>query len=483
MKLLKPGRMLTLCACICLVAAFTLRTSEGAEPKDGKAKTKKTKKADPKKAAKKKADRREALRQLMLFADTLDQIERNYVKGKKISRKELIEAAIQGMLKKLDQYSDYVPPSETDRFRSGVESQFGGIGIQIDVVRGQLTIISPIVGTPAYRAGIRAGDRIIRIGGKSTKGFNTAQAVKLLKGKIGTSVTFTVVHVDSPKEVKVTVKRALVKVNTVLGDSRNKDDSWDFMLRKDSGIGYIRITSFSRRTPTELRKAMTQLKKQEVKGLILDLRFNPGGLLPAAIEISDMFLSEGKIVSTSGANVRTRVWNAKKPGTFDKFPMAVLVNRYSASASEIVSACLQDHERAIIIGERTWGKGSVQNIIPLDGGRSLLKLTTASYHRPSGKNIHRFKGATAKDEWGVTPEGDFRIRLTDGELNALLLQRRNRDVVRSTDAPAKANVVDRQLAKAINQLHKELGVKIDKPKKKKSKKKPAKKKPAKKTKK
>ena len=185
---------------------------------------------------------------------------------------------------------------------------------------------------------------------------------------------------------------------------------------------------------------MIELKNQDIKGLVLDLRFNPGGLLTSAIEVSDLFISEGRIVSTEGRNSEARVWDAHAPGTFDGFPMAVLVNRYSASASEIVAACLQDHQRAIVIGERTWGKGSVQNVIEMEGGKSALKLTTAGYKRPNGKNIHRFPDASEKDEWGVAPNDGFDDKLSNGEMRTLIAVRHDRDIVHAkrTNAIAAA---------------------------------------------
>jgi carboxyl-terminal processing protease len=169
------------------------------------------------------------------------------------------------------------------------------------------------------------------------------------------------------------------------------------------------------------------LQKTGLKGLILDLRFNPGGLLNSAIEVSDLFISSGRIVSTKGRNTPERVWDAQKEGTFEGFPMAILVNHYSASASEILSACLQDHERAVVIGERTWGKGSVQNVIELEGGKSALKLTTASYHRPSGKNIHRFPDSKDSDEWGVLPDSGYDLKLTNSQTERMVRDRRERD--------------------------------------------------------
>ena len=363
-----------------------------------------------------------------MLVDTLDQVERNYVKG--ISRRELIEAAIEGVLRKLDPYSSYIAPEELDRFRGNIESEFGGIGIQITMNRAQqLTVLSPLVDSPAYRAGILSGDQIIEIDGKSTEDIDLDTATKWLKGKTGSKVELTVIHPGRSKPEKIDITRDRIHVATILGDRRKENDAWDFMYDEDKGIGYIRVTVFSRSTPDELRKAIKSLKKRNFSGLILDLRFNSGGLLSSAIEVSDMFLEKGRIVSTKGRNVPERVWDAHENNTFSGFRMVVLVNRFSASASEIVSACLQDHGRAVVMGERTWGKGSVQNVIPLEHGHSALKLTTASYHRPSGKNIHRFPDASDDDDWGVKPDEGFAVKLSPADMVALLVRRRHRDVI------------------------------------------------------
>ncbi len=299
---------------------------------------------------------------------------------------------------------------------------------------------------------------ITKIEGESAKGITLDDAIKQLKGKVGTSVTFTVAHAHNHKEETVTVTRDTVRVDSVLGDTRNDDDSWNWYLDEKKKIAYIRITSFSRHTEEDLREAMRRLKEKGLRALVIDLRFNPGGLLTSAVEISDMFISDGVIVSTRGRNTPENVRRASKADTFEGFPMAVLVNRYSASASEIVSACLQDHKRAKIIGERTWGKGSVQNIINLEEGRSALKLTTASYHRPSGKNIHRFDGATEEDVWGVMPDKGFELMLSDAEMGQMLEYRRQKDIVRpANDTTKPPEFQDRQLEKAVNYLLGELG--------------------------
>ena len=368
-----------------------------------------------------------------LLVDTLDQVERNYVED--ISRRQLVEAAIKGVLRELDPYSGYIGPDDMDEFRGTVESEFGGIGISISTENRQLEVLSPLVGTPAYEAGVMSGDRIVKIGGESTKGFRVDDAVKRLKGKPGSDVTITVIHPGESKEEDITIVRQMIQVETVVGDHRKPDDSWSFVLDEQKQIGYIHVTAFSRRTARELRKPLAELKKAGIRGLVLDLRFNPGGLLSSAIEVSDMFVSKGRIVSTEGRNTKPRAWDAKENGTFDDFKMVVLVNRFSASASEIVSACLQDHKRAVVMGERTWGKGSVQNVIELEDGGSALKLTTASYHRPSGKNINRLPNAKEEDEWGVTPNDGFTLKLTNQQMYEMREFRRKRNIVGLEEAP------------------------------------------------
>ena len=446
-----------LCVRVLLVLAIAVaatwsapRNSLSAEPQAAKSDV-----PEPNEEQLKKEQDEEYYRLLRLFADTLDQVDRNYVKD--ISRRELMEAAIEGMLSKLDQYSNYIPPKEIDRFRTGVESEFGGIGIQVSIERGVLTVISPIVGSPAYDAGMIAGDKIVEIEGKDARGISLDDAIKKLKGKVGTKVKISVLHPGDDEPEEITLKRDIVRVATVIGHHRNEDDSWNFIYDEDAKLGYIRVTSFSRHTIDELRTALKGLVKTKISGLVIDLRFNPGGLLSSAIQVCDLFVSKGRIVSTEGRNTPKRVWDAHAKGTYDGFPIAVLVNKYSASASEIVSACLQDHQRGVVIGERTWGKGSVQNIIELEGGQSALKLTTAGYMRPSGKNIHKFEGATDEDDWGVSPNDGFVLKLDEKETGDLLRFRREHDLLKEADPDEEQpEFVDRQLNKALDYLKSQL---------------------------
>lgn len=414
--------------------------------------------ADPPAAAReqKRLQDEEYLRLFKLLADTFDQVDRNYVK--EVDRRRLMEGAIRGMLAELDPYSGFISPQQLQGFKTGVENEFGGVGVQVSVEKGQLVVISPLVGSPAYRAGLMAGDYILEIDGKTTEGITLDEAIRRMQGKVGDPVIVKFKHRHASAPDSVTLRRELVRLETVLGDVRQPNDHWQWMYEVEQKIGYVRVTAFGRHTADELRKVLQELTQQQLRGLILDLRFNPGGLLSAAIEVSDLFIASGRIVSTEGRNTKPKVWNAHKPGTFEGFPMVVLVNRYSASASEIVAACLQDHERAIIVGERTWGKGSVQHVLELEDGASMLKLTTADYHRPSGKNIHRFPEATEKDDWGVTPNAGFEVSLPAKETAQLVKLRRVKDIVRkSQDAPqeppaAEPAIVDRQLHRALEYL-------------------------------
>lgn len=404
---------------------------------------------------KKKSKEEEYFELMQVFVDTFEQVERNYVKD--VDRRRLIEAALRGMIKELDPYSSYISPEELARFNQRVEQQFGGVGIQVqpDPRTRRILVISPLPNTPAYKAGVRAGDIITEVEGQDTENMTLSEAVRLMKGPAGEDVSIKVRHEGSANDEGITITRAIIQVKSVLGDKYDTDGEWDLMLDKENGIGYVRLSQFGRQSADELASALKKLSDQGMRGLVLDLRFNPGGLLSQAVRVADLFIESGTIVSTEGKNSRPRTWSATKPGTFSGFPMAVLVNRYSASASEIVSACLQDHNRATIVGERSWGKGSVQNVIELESGASALKLTTAGYKRPSGKNIHRFPGASEDEEWGVHPEEGFALRFTREEMINFDKYRRDRDVLRP-EGPVESDFQDTQLTKALEHVRSEL---------------------------
>lgn len=405
------------------------------------------------------AEDKEYYELMKLFVDSFEQIDRNYVTS--VDRRELMEAAMRGMINHLDPYSSYIDEQDLKEFNTVVEQEFGGIGIQvtIDARTRQLTVMTPLPGTPAYKAGIRAGDKVMEIDGKPTNEFpeggEMEAAIKMMRGKPGEEVKVTVLHDGDTKPETVDIVRAVIKTPTVLGDRYRPDGTWDYMLEGDAKIGYLRLTHFSRNSADEVEAALTELQKAGMKGLVLDLRYNPGGLLTAATAIADLFVESGVIVSTKGRNVEEQVVKARKAGTFSGFPMVVLINRFSASASEIVSACLQDHHRAVVVGERSWGKGSVQNVIELEGGKTALKLTTASYHRPSGKNIHRLPKAKDSDEWGVSPDSGYEVKWNTQEMEHYRDYRGDRDVLSKT-GPPKSDFQDTQLAKGLEFLQQEV---------------------------
>ncbi len=395
--------------------------------------------------------------------ETLQQIEKNYVKD--ISRQELTEAALRGLVSRLDSYSEYLSPEEVRLLKEATAGEYAGVGLQIGIEDERLTIFSPRWNTSAYRAGLRAGDRILKIEGKDAVDLSSEELQKQLQGEAGTSLKLVVLRAGSNEPQVIELIRELVPLESVLGDHRNAEDRWVYFLPGENQIAYIRVLSFGKSTPDDLRTACAQLANAGMKGLILDLRNNPGGLLPSAIDISDLFVEEGKIVSTSGKHAPEHVWQAKKEGTFLGFPMVVLINRYSASSSEIVAACLQDWGRADIVGERSWGKGSVQNLIELPEGRGAIKLTTAFYQRPSGKNIHRLDGAKLDEEWGVVPSAGMEVIQTDEENRRLLAERRIADrIYRNGQAPVEVpdfRKMDRQLEKGIQVIKAKLSAASD----------------------
>lgn len=366
-----------------------------------------------------------------LFVDALEHVDRSYVKD--VDRRKLIESAIHGMLEELDPYSNFISEDHYNQFKRITDGSFGGVGIQVSPKKKAdpyLEVISPLVGTPAYEAGILAGDRIYSVDGTSLEGLTQDDIIKRLTGQPDTTVKVTVQHKPYESEpFEVTLSRAEINIETVQGDKHGDDDSWDFLIDDEQKIGYIRISSFTKRTASDLRNAIQTLEEAGTRGLIIDLRNNPGGLLESAVEVCDMFMDEGVIVSTKGRITPERKLSASAGQMLKGVPIVVLINGASASASEIVAACLQDHERAIVLGERSFGKGSVQNVIELEDGHSALKLTTASYHGPSGKNIHKFPDSQETDDWGVKPNDGYEVKLSPEDHEKYFRWRAKRDRV------------------------------------------------------
>ncbi len=316
------------------------------------------------------------LEQLRTFTDVFSRIKNNYVE--EVSDKELLEHAIRGMLSGLDPHSAYLNPEQFNELRIGTSGQFGGLGIEVGMEDGFVKVVSPIDDTPAQRAGMKSGDLIIRLDDKPVKGLSLNDAVKLMRGKPGTTIHLTVIREGADKPLKIDIVRAIIKVNSV----KNR------ML--EEGFGYVRISQFQTKTTQDLNKAIKKLKEESngsIKGLVLDLRNNPGGVLSAAVGVSDTFLNEGMIVYTDGREADSKLrYTASKGDAIDGAPIVILVNGGSASASEIVAGAMQDHKRGIIMGTKTFGKGSVQTIQDLSSG-GAVKLTTARYFTPSGRSI------------------------------------------------------------------------------------------------
>ncbi len=397
------------------------------------------------------------------FAEILDQVDRHALET--LPRQQLYESGVRGMLSALDEHTGYSNQAESQQLNELLDQEFAGIGIRLDMTAtdGRLTILSPIFGSPAFKAGLRAGDQIEAINGESTRDLSMDDAVRRLRGPTGQAVTLLVLHPGEKTPVEISVVRGRIQVESVVGDYRLPDGAWSFVLAADPQIGYVRINTFGARTVEELRGALEAIEKAGCRALVLDLRDNAGGLLTAGIEVADLFLESGVIMTTRGrAGDVLDTYEAHSGGMLTGWPLAVIVNRYSASASEIVAAALQDHGRAVVVGERTWGKGTVQNVLKVEGGRALLRLTTAAYWRPSGRNIHRRRDAPPTEVWGVDPDPGLHVGLDEDQRRKVNEHWERRDIV-GAPAPtpgsaAEALADDPQLAKAVDYLQTRLKV-------------------------
>ena len=326
----------------------------------------------------------ELYKKIDLFGEVLEKISKDYVD--EVDQTDMITSAINGVLQSLDPYSAYMSPEIFKEMQTDTRGEFGGLGIEIGMESGLVKVISPIDDTPAAKAGIKAGDYIVKIGDSQVQGKSLVEAVKLMRGPVGTSIELTIRRKNVKKSLKFKIKRKIIEVKSVNSE----------IVGKQKNLGYIRVKSFNENSDKQFLEIVKKFEKEsKVKGYILDFRNNPGGLLTQAINITDFFLDEGEIVSTKGRKAsETRKFFARKGDEVDGKPLIVLINNGSASASEIFAGALKDHKRAIILGENSYGKGSVQSIIPLkDGGG--MRLTISKYYLPSGNSI---------SEVGVTPD-------------------------------------------------------------------------------
>jgi carboxyl-terminal processing protease len=356
------------------------------------------------------ADKNAVYDNLELFTRVLERVRDDYVDGDKTSYQDLIYGALHGMISTLDPHSEFMEPVKFNELKSDTEGAFGGVGIQIGLRDGFLTVITPMDDTPAFNAGILTGDRLVKIEGKSTEKLPMQDVVKKLRGEPGTEVTITTFRPSSGVTKDYALKRAIIKVDTVKDINGKRDFPVD-----DNKIGYIRLTQFNEPTSVELEAALKKLQAHGMRGLVLDLRNNPGGLLDQAVKVCEFFLPSGELVVTTEGRMAPRKseYRARSNGNYMNVPMVTIVNGGSASASEIVAGCLQDvkPQRAIIVGEQSFGKGSVQSILPMPDG-SALRLTTAKYYTPSHRVIH---------ERGIKP--DIEIPISPEDEEALIIKR------------------------------------------------------------
>lgn len=399
----------------------------------------------------------ERLKNAAPLGEAISLIDRYYIEP--VDERELLNAAMAGLTVKLDPYTQFIPPGAYETFQNTIEQQFAGIGILVDQLKSDqpVRVITPLVGSPALTAGFLPNDQIIAVQGQSVISSTINDVTKLLRGPEGSEVVVRVRRNDAAgavKELDIAVKRANIELESVAGDYRDQQNRWVYHLADHPDIAYIRLTGFGEKTSRELSQVLNDLSGS-YRGLILDLRGNSGGLLRSAVDVCDMFLETGRVVSTRSRETLRRlarsrlmkqegisddeVWDAT-PGVLvpEDIPLVVLIDSESASAAEIVAACLSDHKRAAIVGERSFGKGSVQNIFALENGRSALKLTTAQYLRPNGKNIHRKSSDKEDDEWGVQPDAGNAIALNEQQQRMLI---RKWELATYPNLPGLADVV------------------------------------------
>ena len=357
------------------------------------------------------SDENDIYKKIDLFSEVLDKINKEYVD--EVNQSEAMDAAINGVLQSLDPYSAYMSPDSFKNMQTETSGEFGGLGIEVSMEAGVVKVISPIDNSPAEEVGVKAGDYIVKIDDVQVQGKTLSEAVELMRGPVGSDIEITVRRIGERKALIFTITREIIQVASVKSEI------------KDDQTAYIRLTSFNENSSKQIKNKIKEFKKnKKIKNYILDLRNNPGGLLSQAIKISDYFLENGEIVSTkSKRKYENRKWFAKKGDIIDGETMVILINYGSASASEIVAGALQDHKRAILVGESTYGKGSVQSIIPLEN-EGAIRLTVSKYYLPSGKSISRVGVnpdiviAEGSDEFRINTDTDnqleFALKLLNG---------------------------------------------------------------------
>lgn len=407
-------------------------------------------------------------------ADGLATINRDSLE--RIQSRELFDGAMTGMVgvvnKHGDKHSEFLNENAADPLRAEIRQQFGGIGVRIGLEGDPpaLTIVGPPdASSPAARAGLRAEDQITSIDGVPTAGLQMGDILKRMRGLPGTSVTLQIKRSSEIRPLDFELVREVVNIESVLGDRRSDDGSWHFLLEEDPRIAHIRIISFGERTAGEFERALRNAVAAGAQALVLDLRGDAGGALDAAVDVCKLLLPADKpIVETRGRDgfIQQR-YKTTEDGPFLTIPIVVLVNQNSASAAEIVAACLQDHDRAAIAGQRSYGKGTVQQLIPVQKGKSLLKLTWASFWRPNGKKIHRESEAAEEETWGIVPDEGLERKLSQQEFESLLKYRGERDQIMpsstsvaesegGTETDTDERFTDQQLQIAVKYLQDKL---------------------------
>ncbi|MEX2649884.1 MAG: S41 family peptidase [Alphaproteobacteria bacterium] len=393
----------------------------------------------------------ETYRQLNLFGDVFERVRADYVE--EVTDSQLIEAAINGMLSALDPHSSYLNPENFEEMQVQTKGEFGGLGIEVTMENGVVKVVSPIDDTPAFRAGIQAGDLITSLDGEPVMGLTLSEAVERMRGPVDTPITLTIVREGVDASFDVTLKRDVIQIQSVRS-------------RLEDTIGYIRITQFSERTELGVKEAMDTFKRElgdRLEGVVIDLRNNPGGLLDQAVAVSDAFLDKGEIVSTRGRRPDSiQRFNSRPGDEAEGLPMVVMINSGSASASEIVAGALQDHRRAIVLGTRSFGKGSVQTIIPL-GASGAIRLTTARYFTPAGRSIQALgidpdilveQARLEPVEAGLERhEADLRNILTNGQNGAEEEASPEPEPGAEAEEQTDVGLEDYQLARALDLLH------------------------------